>query len=254
MKRLFRPETAFFLLVWLVLLLAFRERGFYDPGSLWHVKVGEIILDRRDPADRPVQLHVRGPARGFRSSGGRKCSWPSPTGPAASTPCCSAFATGVARAVHARSSGGASQGGMGPLLAGADRRRVPVRRGVPLLRPPAHVHHRVPRLDDDVRRRLRARPVHDLAARGADPAVRAVDEPARRRARRHDDAGAGGRRVGAAVPCEGRAAQGEMGDTGRGSTSRCLPLSTSAPGRPPSPDPGLAHRVPPRRASSSRAC
>lgn len=43
--RLFRPETAFFLLTWLVVLGLFRERGFYDPGSLWHVRVGDRILD-----------------------------------------------------------------------------------------------------------------------------------------------------------------------------------------------------------------
>src|SRR5215212_7846730 len=43
-NRLLRPETAFFLIVWLVLLFAYRERGFYDPGALWHTRVGEIIL------------------------------------------------------------------------------------------------------------------------------------------------------------------------------------------------------------------
>ena len=45
-RRLFRPETVFFLLTWLGLMVAFRDRGFYDPGALWHVKVGDIILDR----------------------------------------------------------------------------------------------------------------------------------------------------------------------------------------------------------------
>lgn len=53
MTRFLRPETAFFLLVWVLLLILFRERGFWDPGSLWHTKVGELILDhglvRTDP-------------------------------------------------------------------------------------------------------------------------------------------------------------------------------------------------------------
>lgn len=53
MSRVMRPETAFFLCVWLVLMLAFRERGFYDPGSLWHVKVGEIILKDGMPQTDP---------------------------------------------------------------------------------------------------------------------------------------------------------------------------------------------------------
>lgn len=53
MARLLRPETLFFVLTWLGLLIAFRERGFYDPGSLWHIKVGEIILDRGMPRTDP---------------------------------------------------------------------------------------------------------------------------------------------------------------------------------------------------------
>ncbi len=53
MARLLRPETLFFLALWLILLLAFRERGFYDPGSLWHVKVGEIILTEGIPQTDP---------------------------------------------------------------------------------------------------------------------------------------------------------------------------------------------------------
>jgi hypothetical protein len=61
-KRLFRPETAFFLLVWLLCLLGYRDRGFYDPGAMWHIKVGERVLTdglpRTDPftytfEDRP---------------------------------------------------------------------------------------------------------------------------------------------------------------------------------------------------------
>lgn len=60
MKRLFRPETAFFLIIWLVLLLAFRERGFYDPGSLWHIKVGEIILNEGMPHTDPFSYTFEG--------------------------------------------------------------------------------------------------------------------------------------------------------------------------------------------------
>src|SRR5262245_998079 len=54
--RLLRPETVFFLVVWLVLLFAFRDRGFYDPGALWHVKVGEIILDKGMPQTDPFSF------------------------------------------------------------------------------------------------------------------------------------------------------------------------------------------------------
>ena len=60
MGRLLRFETAFFVLVWLVLLFAFRERGFYDPGALWHVKVGEIILDRGMPQTDPFSYTFEG--------------------------------------------------------------------------------------------------------------------------------------------------------------------------------------------------
>jgi len=52
-KRLLRPETLFFLLVWFMLLIAFRERGFWDPGSLWHIKVGDIILTQGMPQTDP---------------------------------------------------------------------------------------------------------------------------------------------------------------------------------------------------------
>lgn len=60
MKRLFRPETAFFLLTWLGLAVAFRDRGFYDPGALWHIKVGEIILDRGMPQTDPFSYTLEG--------------------------------------------------------------------------------------------------------------------------------------------------------------------------------------------------
>lgn len=41
----FSWEMAFFLLCWLGLAFAFQERAFIDPGALWHVRVGEMILD-----------------------------------------------------------------------------------------------------------------------------------------------------------------------------------------------------------------
>ena len=44
LRSFLRPETAFFLVLWLLLQTTFRERGFYDPGSLWHPVVGERIL------------------------------------------------------------------------------------------------------------------------------------------------------------------------------------------------------------------
>ncbi|MCE9561578.1 MAG: hypothetical protein K8U57_05945 [Planctomycetes bacterium] len=53
MKRLLRPETLFFLAVWIMLLIAFRERGFWDPGSLWHIKVGDIIRTQGMPQTDP---------------------------------------------------------------------------------------------------------------------------------------------------------------------------------------------------------
>jgi hypothetical protein len=44
MKKLWCPEAAVFLFCWLLLLLAGRERFFADPGSLWHITVGEKNL------------------------------------------------------------------------------------------------------------------------------------------------------------------------------------------------------------------
>lgn len=60
MNRLVRPETVFFLLVWFAFLIVFRERGFYDPGSLWHTKVGEIILDHGFPWTDPFTYTFEG--------------------------------------------------------------------------------------------------------------------------------------------------------------------------------------------------
>jgi hypothetical protein len=58
--RLFRPETVFFLVVWIGLTVAFRDRGFYDPGALWHIKVGEIILERGMPQTDPFSYTFAG--------------------------------------------------------------------------------------------------------------------------------------------------------------------------------------------------
>lgn len=60
MKRLLRPEAVFFLILWLVLLFAFRERGFYDPGALWHVRVGELILTQGFPLTDPFTYTFEG--------------------------------------------------------------------------------------------------------------------------------------------------------------------------------------------------
>lgn len=60
MSRVFRSETVFFVCVWLVLLFAFRERGFYDPGALWHIKVGEIILKDGMPQTDPFSFTFEG--------------------------------------------------------------------------------------------------------------------------------------------------------------------------------------------------
>ncbi|OWK39135.1 hypothetical protein [Fimbriiglobus ruber] len=55
-----RPDTLFFLTVWAAFLVIFRERGFYDPGSLWHIKVGDWILDRGFPWTDPFTYTFAG--------------------------------------------------------------------------------------------------------------------------------------------------------------------------------------------------
>jgi hypothetical protein len=45
--RFFRPQTALFLGIWLTLLVARPDGFFRDPGSLWHIVVGEQILSTR---------------------------------------------------------------------------------------------------------------------------------------------------------------------------------------------------------------
>ncbi len=53
LRRFFPVEVAFFLCAWLACAAVFRSRGFHDPGTLWHVRVGELILQngimRTDP-------------------------------------------------------------------------------------------------------------------------------------------------------------------------------------------------------------
>ena len=49
-KRLFDPSSLFFVAALLVLLVVFQQRGLTDPGTLWHTRVGNIILiDFADP-------------------------------------------------------------------------------------------------------------------------------------------------------------------------------------------------------------
>jgi len=52
-RLLWRPEAAFFLLCFAAVSARFRDRAFNDPGAMWHVKVGELILSdgfmRTDP-------------------------------------------------------------------------------------------------------------------------------------------------------------------------------------------------------------
>ncbi|HEY2787688.1 MAG TPA: hypothetical protein VGJ05_22210, partial [Fimbriiglobus sp.] len=59
-SKLFRGEAAAFLVCWIATLCVFQSRAFMDPGALWHVKVGDIILDtgyfpRTDPFTFPFE-------------------------------------------------------------------------------------------------------------------------------------------------------------------------------------------------------
>jgi hypothetical protein len=59
-KPLLRGEVAAFVVCWLATLWVFQSRAFVDPGALWHVKVGDIILDtghfpRTDPFTFPFE-------------------------------------------------------------------------------------------------------------------------------------------------------------------------------------------------------
>jgi hypothetical protein len=44
MRRFWRLETGVFLVLWLLLMIFGRSKLFHDPGSLWHIVVGERIL------------------------------------------------------------------------------------------------------------------------------------------------------------------------------------------------------------------
>lgn len=66
MSRYLRPATGLFLGVWLVLMIGGRSRFFQDPGTFWHVAVGDRLIDHgvfdTDPftftfADRPWVPH-----------------------------------------------------------------------------------------------------------------------------------------------------------------------------------------------------
>ncbi len=116
MKRLFRPETAFFLAIWLVLLLVFRERGFYDPGSLWHIKVGEIILNQGMPHTDPFSYTFQGQVW-VPQQWGAEVLMALTHRIGGLDAMLLAFATGVA-ALYTLIFRRAMQSGMGPMLAG----------------------------------------------------------------------------------------------------------------------------------------
>ncbi|MBP3959960.1 hypothetical protein J8F10_32360 [Gemmata sp. G18] len=116
LRRLFRPETVFFLLTWLGLMVAFRDRGFYDPGALWHVKVGEIILDRGMPQTDPFSYTFEG-ERWVPQQWGAEVLMALAHRVGGFDAMLLGFATGVAllfTLIFRR----AVQGGMGPILAG----------------------------------------------------------------------------------------------------------------------------------------
>jgi hypothetical protein len=116
MNRLFRPETVFFLLTWLGLMVAFRDRGFYDPGALWHVKVGEIILDRGIPQTDPFSYTFEG-RRWVPQQWGAEVLMALAHRAGGLDAMLLGFAAGVAL-LYALIFRRAVQGGMGPLLAG----------------------------------------------------------------------------------------------------------------------------------------
>ena len=59
---MFKSETIVFLAVWLLSLAVFREAGFNDPGTYWHTRVGQLILETNtfphtDPFTFPFEGH-----------------------------------------------------------------------------------------------------------------------------------------------------------------------------------------------------
>jgi hypothetical protein len=117
MNRMFRPETAFFLLTLLGLMVAFRDRGFYDPGALWHVKVGEIILDRGIPQTDPFSYTFEG-QRWVPQQWGAEVLMALAHRAGGLDAMLLGFAAGVAL-LYTLIFRRCVQGGMGPMLAGA---------------------------------------------------------------------------------------------------------------------------------------
>jgi hypothetical protein len=115
LARLFRAETAFFLLVWLLLLVAFRERGFYDPGSLWHVTVGELILTTGMPQTDPFSYTFEG-VRWVPQQWGAEVLMAAAHRAGGLDTLLLAFAAGLA-ALYALVFRRCVEGGMGPVLA-----------------------------------------------------------------------------------------------------------------------------------------
>jgi len=52
--------AGYFVLYWLVLLFGLRSQPLNDPGSLWHVRVGEIVLDTGIPTTDPFTWQYAG--------------------------------------------------------------------------------------------------------------------------------------------------------------------------------------------------
>jgi hypothetical protein len=63
-RRLWSTQTGIFLALWFLLLLGGRESLFRDPGTFWHTRLGEMMLDA-------------GPVRGdpFSFTGGSRATW-----------------------------------------------------------------------------------------------------------------------------------------------------------------------------------
>lgn len=56
------PEVVFFLAAWVAVLVVFREKAFHDPGAYWHIRVGDLILDRGLPHADPFTYTFAGAA------------------------------------------------------------------------------------------------------------------------------------------------------------------------------------------------
>lgn len=60
LRRWLSAELFVFIAIWLALSALLRERAFYDPGSLWHVVVGELILTQGMPQTDPFSYTFAG--------------------------------------------------------------------------------------------------------------------------------------------------------------------------------------------------